>query len=183
MFGVIILIAVTFVAVVAMGVSLFSKSDEIRKLKAELETPKKDSGSELLDINAMYRVIKEEGYFPTKDADGEITFKIKGTRIVVGECAEGFVYTRAYYYDLDKESVQAGLYAANVVNLTYVAVKTIIVEENESLVFSVESFCNDIETYRAFFQRSVSILADSIEVFQKEIQKYSDRQASPQLIS
>ena len=182
MFGVILLIAATFIAVIAMGVSLSSKSNEIQKLKAELVSPKKDSGCELLDSDAMYRVIQEEGYFPTKDADGDISFKIKGTRIVVGECAEGFVYTRVYY-GLDNESIRTALYAANVISGAYVAVKALIVEEIESLIFSVESYCIDVETYRAFFQRSISILADSIEVFQKEIQKYSDRQASPQLIS
>lgn len=37
MFGVILLIAAAFVAVVVMGVSLSSKSDEIQKLKIELE--------------------------------------------------------------------------------------------------------------------------------------------------
>lgn len=65
MFGVILLIAATFIAVIAMGVSLSSKSNEIRKLKAELVSPKKDSGCELLDSDAMYIVIQEEGYFPT----------------------------------------------------------------------------------------------------------------------
>lgn len=80
MFGVILLIAATFVAVIAMGFSLSSKSDEIQKLKTELANPQKDSGSKLLDIDAMYRVIQEEGYFPTKDSDGDISFKIKGTK-------------------------------------------------------------------------------------------------------
>lgn len=102
------------------GVNQSSKSDEIQKLRAELANFRKDSGSEVLNIDAMYRVIQEESYFPTKDADGEITFKIKGTKIVVGECADGFVYTRVYY-DLHKEDILAGLNTTNVVNKAYVA--------------------------------------------------------------
>ena len=172
------LIAAVFVAVVVMGVNLSSKSDEIQKLKAELANPRKDSGSKLLDIDAMYRVVKEEGYFPTKDADGDITFKIKGIKIVVGECAEGFVYTRVYY-GLDSESIQAAMCAANDVNMAYVAVKTLIVEKIESLIFSVESYCIDVDVYRVFFQRSISILAESVDKFEEEMQKYSNRQSSP----
>lgn len=178
MFGVIILIAAAFVAVVVMGAILSLKSDEIQKLKAELASFKKDSGSEVLNIDAMYRVIQEEGYFPTKDSDGDISFKINGTRIVVGECANGFVYTRVYY-GLHKEHILAGLYAANVVNKTYVAVKSVITEENESLIFSVETYCIDVEVYRVFFQRSISILADSMDKFGEEMQKYIDSQSSP----
>ena len=178
MFGVILHIAATFVAVVVMGINLSSKSDEIQKLKAELANPQKDSGSKLLDIDAMYRVVQEEGYFPTKDSDGDITFKINGTRIVVGECAEGFVYTRVYY-GLHKEDVLAGLYTTNVVNKAYVAVKSIINEEKELLIFSIESYCIDVDVYRVFFQRSISILADSVDKFEEEMQKCSDRQSSP----
>ena len=178
MFGVILLVAVAFVTVVVMGINLSSKSDEIQKLKTELANPKKDSGCEPFDRDAMYRVIQEEGYFPTKDADGDITFKIKGTKIVVGECAEGFVYTRVYY-GLHKQHILAGLYAANVVNKSYVAVKSVITEENESLIFSVETYCIDVEVYRVFFQRSISILADSMDKFGEEMQKYIDSQSSP----
>ena len=178
MFGVILLVAVAFVTVVVMGVNLSSKSDEIQKLKTELANPKKDSGCEPFDRDAMYRVIQEEGYFPTKDSDGDISFKINGTRIVVGECANGFVYTRVYY-GLHKQHILAGLYAANVVNKTYVAVKSVITEENESLIFSVETYCIDVEVYRVFFQRSISILADSMDKFGEEMQKYIDSQSSP----
>lgn len=178
MVGVIFLIAAVFITVVILGVNLSSKSDEIQKLKAELAKPQKDSGSKLLDIDAMYRVVQEEGYFPTKDSDGDITFKINGTRIVVGECAEGFVYTRVYY-GLDSESIQAALCAANDVNMAYVAVKTLIVEKIESLIFSVETYCIDVDVYRVFFQRSISILAESVDKFEEEMQKCSDRQSSP----
>ena len=177
MFGVILLIAAAFVAVVVMGVNLSSKSDEIQKLRAELANSRKNSGSEPLDRDAMYRVIQEDGFFPTKGTDGDISFKIKGTRIDVGECANGFVYTRVYY-SLDKEDVISALYAANQVEKTYVAIKSIVSEENGSLIFSVESYCLSVDVYRAFFQRSVSIISDSIDTFREEMHKYDERQNS-----
>lgn len=177
MFGVILLIAATFVAVIAMGVRLSSISDENLKLKAELARYRKNPGSELLDSDAMYRVIQEEGFFPTKGSDGDISFKIKGARIDVGECANGFVYTRVYY-GLDKEDVISALYAANQVEKTYVAIKSIVSEENESLIFSVESYCLGVEVYRTFFQRSISIISDSIDTFREEMHKYDERQNS-----
>ena len=177
MFGVILLIAATFVAVIAMGVRLSSISDENLKLKAELARYRKNPGSELLDSDAMYRVIQEEGFFPTKGSDGDISFKIKGARIDVGECANGFVYTRIYYC-LDKEDVISALYAANQVEKTYVAIKSIVSEENGSLIFSVESYCLGVEVYRTFFQRSISIISDSIDTFREEMHKYDERQNS-----
>lgn len=177
MFGVILLIAATFVAVIAMGVRLSSISDENLKLKAELARYRKNPGSELLDSDAMYRVIQEEGFFPTKGSDGDISFKIKGARIDVGECANGFVYTRVYY-GLDKEDVISALYAANQVEKTYVAIKSIVSEENGSLIFSVESYCLGVEVYRTFFQRSISIISDSIDTFREEMHKYDERQNS-----
>lgn len=177
MFGVILLIAVAFVAVVVMGINLSSKSDEIQKLKAELANSRKDSGSEVLNIDAMYRVIQEEGYFPTKDGDGDISFKINGTRIVVGECANGFVYTRVYY-GLNREDVISALFAANQVETTYVAIKSIVSEENGSLIFSVESYCLGVEVYRTFFQRSISIISDSIDTFREEMHKFDESQNS-----
>ena len=128
-----------------------------------------------LDSEKMYKVIQEEGYFPTKDADGVISFKIKGTRVDVGECPSGFVYTRIYY-GLDKEYVQAALYAANEVDKAYVAIKTLVVEENELLIFSVESYCKGAEVYREFFQRSLSILDDSIGRFHDEMHKLAEQQ-------
>lgn len=177
MFGVILLVAVAFVAVVVMGINLSSKSDEIQKLKTELANPKKDSGCEPFDRDAMYRAIQEEGYFPTKDADGDITFKIKGTKIFVGECAEGFVYTRVYY-GLQKEDVISALFAANQVEKTYVAIKSIVSEEDGSLIFSVESYCMGVEMYRSLFQRSLSIIADSIDAFWEEMRKCNERHNS-----
>lgn len=177
MFGVILLIVATFVSVIAMGVKLSSQTDEIDRLKSELANSRKTTNCELLDSDAMYRVIQEEGYFPAKDANGEISFKIKGARIDVGECANGFVYTRIYYC-LDKEDVISALYAANQVEKTYVAIKSIVSEENESLIFSVESYCLGVEVYRTFFQRSISIISDSIDTFREEMHKYDERQNS-----
>lgn len=177
MFGVILMIVATFVAVVVMGINLSAKSDEVKRLKTELASSKKNSSRELLDSDAMYRVIQEDGFFPTKGTDGDISFKIKGTRIDVGECANGFVYTRVYYF-LDKEDVISALYAANQVEKTYVAIKSIVSEENGSLIFSVESYCLSVDVYRAFFQRSVSIISDSIDTFREEMHKYDERQNS-----
>lgn len=158
--------------VLMLGYKLSEKTKENEKLKANFELTNKVEDM-ILDIDKMYKVIQEEGYFPTKGTDGDIFFKIKGTRIEVGECAKGFVYTRIYY-GLDKEDIQTALYAANQVEKSYVAIKILVAEENEALIFSVESFCQDVEVYRAFIQRSISIIADSMEKFRTEMQTFAD---------
>lgn len=176
MFGVILLIAATFVAVIVMGVNLSSKSDEIQKLKAELAKSRKDSGSEVLNIDAMYRVIQEEGYFPTKDSNGEISFKIKGTELRVGEFTGGFVYTRIYY---NMDDMVTEFNAANEVNKSVVAVKALVFQEEDLLLFSVESYCHNVQGYREFFQRSIAILRHSLDKFGVEVQKFQEAQNKP----
>ncbi len=43
-------------------------------------------------------IIREEGYFPHLEDDGDVSFKIKGTTFTFGTCAKGFVYGRIYYH-------------------------------------------------------------------------------------
>ena len=172
------------VAVVAavLGWVLSNKVDEIDKLKQEMKKMTGDNVNENLDKGSIYRVIQEEGYFPTKDTDDEISFKIRGTRFVVGECADGFVYTRLYY-GIEDDDVETSIHAANEVNKTFVAIKTIICHDNKTLIFSVESYCRNVQNYRCFFQRSISILGDSVDKFRDENDKFKGLLKYPSSVS
>ena len=126
---------------------------------------------EILTAKQIFSVIQEEGYFPRIDDDRDVSFKIKGTTFIFGVCANGFVYGRIYF-NLRKRDKWPAIMAAQHVELSYIAIKTLVVTENESLIFSVESFCNTVDSFRLFFPRALSILSDSVGTFSEKFREY-----------
>ena len=122
-----------------------SKNNKMPKSSAEL-TPQE-----------MLSVIREEGYFPRVEPDGDISFKIKGTTFTFGTCAK------------DK---WPAMLAAQHVELSYVAIKALVVPENGNLIFSVESLCGTVDVFRVFFNRALSILSDSVGAFADKFHEY-----------
>ncbi len=130
-----------------------------------------------LTSKEMLSIIHEEGYFPRPEDDGDVSFKIKGTTFTFGTCAKGFVYGRIYYH-LKREDKWPAMLAAQHVELSYVAIKTLVVPDNESLIFSVESLCGTSEAFRAFFNRALSILANSVGSFTDKFRDYKENEKS-----
>ena len=124
-----------------------------------------------LTSKEMLSIIREEGYFPHSEDDGDVSFKIKGTTFTFGSCAKGFVYGRIYYH-LKRDDKWPAMLAAQHVELSYVAIKTLVIPDNESLIFSVESLCGTNEAFRVFFNRALSILADSVGAFADKFLEY-----------
>lgn len=179
--GLIILYMIELVIVFVFGIVIFFKKRELDELDETCNYLRiKASSNSPLDSNAMLKVIQEEGHFPTRDPDGNIEFKIQGTTITASKIANYFCSTRIYY-NIDKESIQAGLYAANIVNQSFVAIKTLIKEDEGILIFSVESYCKSIEAYRDFFQSSLQILSESVEMFREEMSKISEYKEQQQM--
>ncbi len=120
----------------------------------------------------MLAIIQDEGYFPRMENDGDVTFKIQGTSFTYGTCAKGFAYGRLYY-KLRREDKWAAMLAAQCVELSYVAIKILVIPDSESLIFSVESLCPSADEFRVFFRRSLSILSDSVGAFSDYFKEYS----------
>lgn len=123
-----------------------------------------------LSKDDMLKILQKEGYFPHKESDGDIVFKIKGTTFTFGTCANGFVYGRLYY-SLKKEDLWQAMQAAQDTELSFVAIKVLIHPNSESLIFSVESLCRDKESFRIFVNRALSILSDSVGKFSDRIKE------------
>ena len=124
-----------------------------------------------LTSQEMLSVIREEGYFPRVEPDGDVSFKIKGTTFTFGTCSKGFVYGRLYY-TMKREDKWPAMLAAQQVELSYVAIKALVVPENGNLIFSVESLCGTIDVFRVFFNRALSILSDSVGAFADKFHEY-----------
>ena len=123
---------------------------------------------EKLTDNGMMRILREEGFVPLKGDDGSILLKIQGTVFTFGKNSNGFVFARIAYDLMPERRVQA-MQIARQTELSFVAVKVLIIPENDTELFSVESLCNDTETYRTFIHRSLSILSDSVRFFNKKM--------------
>ena len=178
--GLIILYLIELVIVFVFGVVIFFKKRELDELNETCKYLRiKALSNAPIDREAIFKVIQEEGFFPTRREDGEIQFKIQGSTILAGECANGFCYLRMAY-ELGKESIPAGRLVANLVQKSIVAIKTIVYEDNEMVLFSVESYCNSTDSFRPFFQRALSILRDSTGLFWEEMEKASEQQTNQQ---
>lgn len=182
MTGAIIVILAELAIIVALGIILYRKmevserqSEDLQALALDRERLKKYESDCQLDVDSMFRVIQEEGFFPTGDENGEIIFEIQETKVIAVECVKGFFAIRVVYA-IDKESFRAGLCAANIVNHTFVAVKTCLIEETDTLLFSVESYCKSIESYREFFHASLHILFYALGRFREEMDKLAEQQ-------
>ena len=78
--GLIILYLIELVIVFVFGIVIFFKKRELDELDETCNYLRiKASSNSPLDSNAMLKVIQEKGYFPTRDPDGNIEFKIQGT--------------------------------------------------------------------------------------------------------
>ena len=137
--------------------------------KKKVPSPTEMTSKEIMSI------IREEGYFPRIEDDGDVSFKIKGTTLTFGTCAKGFVYGRIYYH-LKGEDKWPAILAAQYVELSYVAIKVLVVPDSNSLIFSVESLCATSEAFRSFFNRTLSILADSVAAFSEKFREYDERE-------
>lgn len=178
--GLIILYLIELVIVFVFGVVIFFKKRELDEMDETCKHLRiKALSNAPIDREAIFKVIQEEGYFPTMREDGDIQFKIQGSTLFAGECANGFCYLRMAY-ELGNESIQAGWLVANLVQKRIVAIKTIVYEDNEMILFSVESYCNSTDSFRPFFQRALSILSDSTGLFWEELKKASEQQAHQQ---
>lgn len=166
LFGKMLAVTVSFASVGGILIFFLFLSRKLRKKKV---------ASEVADTE-MFRIIQEEGYFPHKENDGDITFGEKGMVFTFGKCANGFVYARLYY-KMDPEDKWLALQAAQYTEVSFVAIKVLVIPHKETLLFSVESLCNDPEVFRNFIHRAMSILSDSAIRYHaklKELQKDSD---------
>ena len=178
--GLIILYLIELVIVFVFGVVIFFKKRELYELDETCKYLRiKALSNAPIDREAIFTVIQEEGFFPTRRDDGDIQFKIQGSTLFAGECANGFCYLRMAY-ELGNESIQVGRLVANLVQKRIVAIKAIVYEDNEMVLFSVESYCNRTDSFRPFFQRALPILSDSTGLFWEEMNKASEQQASQQ---
>jgi hypothetical protein len=110
--------------------------------------------------------IKEEGYVPKIDDDGDIVFKYEGRGyiIILDDDEEYFrlVFPNFWSIETEDERTKVMVAALNTTSKTKVA-KVFPVRDN--VWASVELFCSPPESFRSVFNRSMSALQSSVDIF------------------
>jgi len=103
--------------------------------------------------------LREEGFSPTVDEDGDIVFKFEGSifYLVMDEETNYFRLIYPAFWSIDSEAEQeAAMRSALEVTKTIRVVKINIIKESVWATF--ETFCANPEDYKILFRRALNLL-------------------------
>ena len=124
-------------------------------------------------IQTLSNVLREEGYLPKVDNDGDIAFKAQGHRVILFGDNEDPQYVRmACILDVESKPAAKCLQAANKVSKGLKVIKAVVV--NETTVFvSAEFFFDNVEQLGPVFPRTIDALLSGVQRFWTELEKMS----------
>lgn len=116
----------------------------------------------------MYlQFLKEEGYVPRTDDDGDIIFKVEGGSYLLFAAEDDQEFFRLafpFFWEIESEEErQRALVAASRVTADMKLAKVYLVEDN--VWASVEMLIDPIENFKPVFRRSLDILRHSVHEF------------------
>ena len=130
-----------------------------------------------LTTQDILQCIKEEGYFPVAEDNGDVRFKVSGTSLIVTREGAECVSIRVYYA-MDESSSEPAMLAANEVMSRYLLVRPVVSHAGDSIVFCIDSFCPSADAFRRMLPESISLLGEAIESHHHEMERII-KQRSP----
>lgn len=129
-----------------------------------------------LSLRSIFRVMMETGYYPTYE-NGHILFDIDDN-IGVVEYEEGIVSIRLFF-TIDEEAYDLFVTASNAAMVESLIVKTVILDDMKSIMFSCESMCDTVREFKKFFPKMIEYIQEGIAVHKDEMRKLiSTKEAS-----
>ena len=119
-----------------------------------------------LTMLSIFRAMMEGGYYP-KFNKTHITFSYDDN-IAVVEYEEGILSVRLFF-TIDKEAYDLFIEASNQTMLESFIVKPVILDDMKTIMFSCETFCDNIREFRKLFPRCIRLLEESLVMHKKEI--------------
>lgn len=114
-----------------------------------------------------YEFLKEEGYVPHYDNDGDIIFKAEGLSYLLFAAEDDPAYFRLalpFFWEIESPAErQRVLAAATTVNAEVKVVKLYVVEDH--VWASVEMLIDPPESFRPIFTRSLRVLRHGVQRF------------------
>lgn len=115
----------------------------------------------------------QEGFRPSTDSDGDVTFKAEGKYYYIDIDASDAGYFRLVFpnfwpIERDEELVKAVL-AANYATMMTKVAKVYVRRDGKNVVASIELFLGRPEYFRDVFQRAMRALNTSVEHFREKM--------------
>jgi len=123
--------------------------------------------------NAYMDYLRQEGYLPSIDADGDIQFKVAGDTyyIIVDDMDLQFfqVYTG---FKMDNVSQDAALSAANSSNRNSKVVKVAFSPDRKVVSLTAELLLNDPKDFIPVFKRAISLIINAENNFMAQLNSF-----------
>jgi hypothetical protein len=123
------------------------------------------------DLQKMYvDYLRQEGYLPSIDSDGDIVFKIAGDNylIIIDEDDLQF-FQVIEYISLGSTSSQTALNAANYATRRTKVAKAFISSDGKTVCIKVELLLGKPDDFKQFFSRALSMIRSAEESFISQI--------------
>lgn len=135
------------------------------------------NNSTALTTQDILQSIKEEGYFPVAEDNGDVRFKVNGTMLVVTRGTSECVSIRVYYA-IDESNSKPAMLAANEIMSRYLLIRPVVSPSGDSIVFCIDSFCPSADVFRKMLPESISLLGETIESHYNEMEKIMKQRSS-----
>lgn len=130
-----------------------------------------------LTTQDILQAIREEGFFPVAEDNGDVRFKVNGTLLVVSREGKGCVSIRVYFA-MDECNSEPAMLAANEIMSRFLLVRTVVSPSGDSIVFCIDSFCPSADVFRKMLPESISLLGDAIEFHHSEMERFAKQHSS-----
>lgn len=130
-----------------------------------------------LDTQEILQAIREEGFFPVAEDNGDVRFKVNGTMLVVTRGASECVSIRVYYA-IDENNSEPAMLAANEIMSRYMLIRPVVSPSGDSIVFCIDSFCPSADVFRKMLPESISLLGEAIESHYIEMERIAKQHSS-----
>ena len=121
-----------------------------------------------LTMRSMFRAMMEEGYYPYFNKT-HIMFNHDDNMVIV-EHANGILCLRLFF-TIEEEAYDLFLEASNQTMLDTYIVKPVLMDDMKTIMFSCETFCDNIREFRKVFPRCIRLIDESIATHKKEMKK------------
>ena len=121
-----------------------------------------------LKMHSMFKAMMEGGYYPYYNKT-HIMFS-HDDNIVIVEHEDGILCVRLFF-TIEEEAYDLFLEASNQTMLNTFVTKPVLMDDMKTIMFSCETFCDNIREFRKLFPRCIHLIDESIATHKKEMKK------------
>ena len=125
-------------------------------------------GRPSLTMLSMFKAMMEGGYYPYYNKT-HIMFSHDDNTVIV-EHEDGILCVRLFF-TIEEEAYDLFLEASNRTMLDTFVTKPVLMDDMKTIMFSCETFCDNIREFRKFLPRCIHLIDESISAHKKEMKQ------------